>query len=441
MRGWLHRCLVRLAAWVAPVCVLIAPLAAQTDTVRTIGADTVHRVGDSLVYGKPVTTVITTRQFLVDSVRVAPVVARGVPFGPYSAPDPLPAPFNAWTGSTSPSTIISAISKARVVKQTIVPALPCGPHKTTNLGRCLKLVNGVATFDMALYRTAMQAYNTPAIKAAIAAGRADGTIVGSNVMDEPHVSGSGDGNTWGPSGTMTKARVDSLCQMHKDLGFVPGVAHQWGAFEPTKRYKVCGFVINQYSYRAGSLTAWRDGALAMGVRDGHGTMFSFNPINGGTQDKTGVWDCPGTLKGQSSPNCAMTPAQIIEVATTLGKATCGAQVFWRYDAILNNEPTRKAAYQSAANTLKALPTPKKCQRTPPVATGTDSVAQVVLRAIPLVPGGPFALRVNAAPTDSQRVQYCAFAVLKDGRKVKMRNSWNSPVCEEAYQSWLVERTS
>ena len=63
-------------------------------------------------------------------------------------------------------------------------------------------------------------------------------------MDEPNVSGGGDGNTWGPPGTMTKARVDSLCADTKAMfpTLPVGVQHRYDVFEPTKSYRVCDFV-------------------------------------------------------------------------------------------------------------------------------------------------------------------------------------------------------
>ncbi len=66
----------------------------------------------------------------------------------------------------------------------------------------------------------------------------------------------------------------------------------------------------------------------------------------------------------------------------------------------------------------------------------DSVIRVTIR--PAL-GTAVALSSAAAvPADSNRIQYCAFGTTKSGRKVKMQNSWNIPVCEVAYQSWLRE---
>ena len=45
---------------------------------------------------------------------------------------------------------------------------------------------------------------------------------------------------------------------------------------------------------------------------------------------------------------------------------------------------------------------------------------------------------NGKPTVAQ---FCAFAVLEDGDRVKTENSTNSPYCETLFQAWVRERIS
>ena len=294
-----------------------------------------------------------------------PVAGSGVPYGPVRPPSALDASFAAFSLGTGAGAVVSTIAKARAAHLAIVLAFPCGPHSSANLGKCLSLVNGVPTFDMAKYRAAMAPYNTPEIKAAIAAGQADGTLMGSNVMDEPQVCGGGD-NTWGPCGTMTKARVDSLCAMHKALGLRAIVGQDDpAALDPKKNYAVCDAMVANYGYRHGPLLAWRDSALAFAARSHISVQFHYNAINGGTQDRDGTWDCAaqGGVKGNRPPNCTPTAAQIKEIATTLGPLTCGAMLFWWWDAARNNIPALKQAHVDAAAALKKLPAPKACVRT------------------------------------------------------------------------------
>ena len=86
-------------------------------------------------------------------------------------------------------------------------------------GGAHNLYKTAGVFDLAKWQAAMDAYNTQAIRDAIAEGVADGTIVGNSVMDEPQQHGvsSDPDKTWGPSGTMTKVRVDGMCAYVKAI--------------------------------------------------------------------------------------------------------------------------------------------------------------------------------------------------------------------------------
>jgi hypothetical protein len=150
------------------------------------------------------------------------------------------------------------------------------------------------------------------------------------------------GNTWGPPGTITRARADSLCGFVKKL-LPPGVPVGLSdhlTWDPGKQLKVCDFTQPQFSNRFGDIARWRDSILARAAKAGHQTQFSFNILNGGTQDRDGTWDCKdqGGRKGQRQPNCQMTPTQVTAAVTQLGAKTCSGLMMWRYD------PTR---YSSA----------------------------------------------------------------------------------------------
>ena len=71
----------------------------------------------------------------------------------------------------------------------------------------------------------------------------------------------------------------------------------------------------------------------MARRDGYSVIFSLNILNGGAQDKDGVYDCVGAGqagKGTYGTNCRMTPDQVRQWGNTLGSAGC-ALLMWRYD--------------------------------------------------------------------------------------------------------------
>ncbi len=214
--------------------------------------------------------------------------------------------------------------------------------------------NGV--FDQAKWEAAMNAFDTPAMRDAVAQGVTDGTIIGNSVMDEPQQSGT-TVKDWGPPGTMTKLRVDGLCSYVK--GIFPtlpvGVGHDHSAFEPGNSYQVCDFFMPQYALRKGNVAAWRDAGLALAARDGMRVIFSVNLLDGGQQDKNGAWDCPGTGGvGTHSPNCRVTPAQLREWGRLLGPAGC-ALVSWRYDASFMAKPENQAAISDVAIALAGLP--------------------------------------------------------------------------------------
>jgi hypothetical protein len=255
--------------------------------------------------------------------------------------------FSASHDFVAPGEMVTHINLARARGISIVLALTGGSHnryKTDGL------------FDMAKWQATVDGYNTPAIQTAIADGVADGTIIGNSVMDEPHQAGTGE-KSWGPAGTMTKARVDSLCGYVKAIfPTLPiGVAHDHAVFDTGNSYRVCEFLIPQFAARKGSVTAWRDAALAMAARDGLAVIFSINLLDGGVQDRSGAWDCPGTGGvGTHIPNCRMTATQVREWGKLLGPEGC-AMLSWKYSASFMAKVENQEAFSDIAITLAGLP--------------------------------------------------------------------------------------
>jgi len=143
-----------------------------------------------------------------------------------------------------------------------------------------------------------------------------------------------------------------------------GVAHSYNAFAPDASYRVCDFIISQYSARFGGVADYRDGALALARRDGHDVLFSINLLNGGPQaERDGLWNCPATSggRGQYEPNCRMTAQQIVDWSVVLGPAGCGGMLMWRYDADFMAQPPNQQAFAEAARRLAALPS-RPCVR-------------------------------------------------------------------------------
>ncbi len=279
-------------------------------------------------------------------------ISGSIPFGPYGAWGETAtlktntAVFTGSIGSVSASALVARIDEARSRGVKLMTAMT-GGHDPY-------LTNGV--FDMAKWKAKMDTYNTATIKQAVAAAVADGGLIGNSVMDEPHVYGLGDGNTWGPKGTMTKARVDEMCAYVKAIfpTLPVGVVHQHNMFEPDKSYQVCDFIVSQYSHRYGDVTKFRDDALAMGYRDGIAIAFSMNIINGGIQaPRDGLWNCPLTTtggRGTYDPNCRMTAAQVRDYGLLLGPAGC-AMMMWRYDDAFMANTDNQQAFGEVARRL------------------------------------------------------------------------------------------
>jgi PKD repeat protein len=308
---------------------------------------------------------------------------RGTPFGIFGlwatstkVPDPGLALFNASHDNVGPGDLLNQISAARAKGVHLLLAMTGGSHEQFK-------TNGV--FDLAKWQAAMDAFNTPAIKSAVADAVADGVIIGNSVMDEPFQADQGTTyreKSWGPVGTMTKARVDGLCAYNRRIfpTMPQGVFHDATAFEPDSSYHVCDFIITQYALRKGAVATWRDEGLAVGRRDKIAIVFSLNILDGGQQDKIGVWDCPNTGGlGTYAPNCHMTPQQIRDWGKVLAPAGC-TLLSWRYDAAFMARPENQAALSDVAITASQLPrqdcVSSRGANLPPVPAFTASCDQL-----------------------------------------------------------------
>jgi hypothetical protein len=264
------------------------------------------------------------------------------------------APFRASHDLVFAPEILDQIAAARRQGIRLVLALTGGDHNRYK-------TDGV--FDRLKWNAAVDKFDTPAIRAAVAQAVADQVIVGASVLDEPQQFGT-DAKAWGPSGTLTKVRVDSFCQYVKRIfpTLTVGVFHDGLMFEPSKSYRVCEFFMGHYVHRKGPVAAWRDGNLQIARRDGMQAILSLNFLNGGPQDRSGAWDCPGTGgRGTRAPNCRMTAQQLRDWGTALVPSTC--MLFtWRYDAAFVTRSDNAAALSDLAIQLSRLPhTP--CGRT------------------------------------------------------------------------------
>ena len=333
----------------------------SSDTLRW--SDSTRR-GDTTFFGQG--RVVTSNVVFIDSqwIRVPlPPVPAGIPVGLLglwngTRLEPNVEVFTLTYGNQLPGTLVARLGVARSRGMKMVTAMTGG-------ARANYLTDGV--FDMAKWKARMREFDTPEIRAAVARAVRDGLLIGNSVMDEPFNDGGpgNESNSWGPKGTMSKARVDSMCGYAKAIfPTLPQGVLQDYRLAPGDSYRVCEFITSQYRTAKGPLTAYRDGALALCRRDHHACAFAINVLDGGipVQRKPGQTDyadgdCPLTTtggRGTYFPNCRMTPEQVREAGTVLGSAGCFLTGF-RYDSAFVAKAENQAAFRAVVSTLGTRP--------------------------------------------------------------------------------------
>jgi hypothetical protein len=244
----------------------------RSDTL--VWADTATRGDTTFVSrGRAVTTtaVVTDTQWIQLAL---PTLASGIPFGLFGVWDgtglqPGAELLSMTYGAETPATILARLALARSLGVKMVIAMTGGARSNylTGGARLNYLTGGV--FDMDKWKARMNRFNTPAIRAAVAQAVSDGVLIANSVMDEPFNDGGpgNEGNSWGPAGTMSKARVDSLCGYAKAMfPTLPQGVFQDYRLAPETSYQVCDFITSQYRTTKGALTEYRDGATATPAR-------------------------------------------------------------------------------------------------------------------------------------------------------------------------------
>ena len=280
----------------------------------------------------------------------------GVPFGPFALFVGTttqfafgPAPFTmSYSGETA-DRVAQRIAAARAVGHRLIIAMTGGaPTNYTTDGK----------FDLAKWKAKMDTFRAPAVQQAVADAVADGTVIMANIIDEPNTA------DWG--GVITRQTLDEMSAYVKEIfpAILTTMSLQWSSLvnsQFTGPYTSVDVLTTQYVARFGAVEAYRDGAVSTARANNLGLLLSMNILNGGTQDKDGVWDCVGTGgKGTGSPNCRMTPSQVESFGTVLGLTpeTCGL-LMWRYDdAFFKTGPFAQdnvAAAEHVASALAARP--------------------------------------------------------------------------------------
>lgn len=285
------------------------------DTVTTAASDTIRRI-----IGR--TTTVALAVVKEDTIGRLTPVATGRPVGAFGMWEaqvmvgPVP-PMTLTIVTPNPAAVCSYISTARAKRTKLVLFFGGGSHAD---------LKSSGKFDYAKWRSRLSSFNTSTNRSCVAAGVADGTVIGGPVLDEPEIA------DWG--GVLTKPMLDAMAGFQK--GIFPtlpaGVNHgmQGWNWRNTERYRVMDYANYQFNWNAtrpgGDLAAWRTRVLNQAALDGVRPAFSLNVINGGQPSST----CPGSRVGTRVGQCNMTPAQFESWGKTQLQGGC-ALLFWSYD--------------------------------------------------------------------------------------------------------------
>jgi PKD repeat protein len=184
-------------------------------------------------------------------------------------------------------------------------------------------------FDFSKWATRMDGYNTTAVVNAVQDSLSAGWLKGFFLQDEPqHPS-------WG--GIMAKPLLDDMATYTKNIfgsNLPCGAEVRWDHRPSDPPYQVWDFVMSQYAFRFGDVTAWKNAVLATAAsghsNDGARIVFSMNILGGGP----GIVDCPQPETGGRGaeykpqfPRCLMTGQQIEDVGGVLGPAGRGLMMW------------------------------------------------------------------------------------------------------------------
>jgi hypothetical protein len=252
------------------------------------------------------------------------------PFGPFDLYRSWDAPVvSGFTGGilyASPAGIIKLLSAMRAYRTRAFLKMT-GEHQSTYMTG--------GKFDFYKWRAATAKYNTSAIKAAVAAAVADGTLLGYSMIDEANRF------NWGTN-AINKAMLDRMAAYSKSIfPTLPTAAVVTYYWRPTERYRVLDAIISQTWKPTKSSARFRDEAVAAAKLNGVSLAFSLNLFAGPSG---------GT----------MTPTQIKDWTVTLGRASCG-MFMWKYSSSLFSQYVYKLAFKEVAAKLAADPAPR-CRR-------------------------------------------------------------------------------
>jgi hypothetical protein len=292
---------------------------------------------------------LTPSALLAESAMYA---RSGIPFGPdglwsgYTQLKSSPVRFSGSTNYTDARGIVKQINAARAMRHRLILNMTGGSHaRHKTRGK----------FDYAKWKATMNTYNKREIKAAVAQGVADGTIILNSVMDEPNVP------DWG--GVMTKPLLDKMARyvkaMFPTLPVGVSLRMDWREHE---RFRVMDAYITAYSHWKGAPSQFRQKVLAGARAQGMQVVFGMNVLDGGIVNwKTKACPQPATGgRGTYAPACRMSARQVRDWGTLLGPAGCG-MILWRYDRAFLSKSANVKALRDVASKLSNTPG-RSCRR-------------------------------------------------------------------------------
>jgi hypothetical protein len=202
-------------------------------------------------------------------------------------------------------------------------------------------------FDLNKWKRATARYDTPAIKAAVAAAVAEGTLLGYSMLDEA--------SRYSWNGSIDKAMLDKMAAFSKSIfPTLPTAAVIPYGWRPTERYKVMDAIITQTWKPTKTPAVFRDEAVAAAKLNGVALAVAINILAGPEVD--GCEKRPGGL------TCLMTAEDVRRWAVTLGShpSVCGV-FLWRYDQEVWAKQAYLKVFSDVSAQLAAGP-PSSCRR-------------------------------------------------------------------------------
>jgi hypothetical protein len=276
----------------------------------------------------------------------------GLPFGPeglwagYTSLKSSAVRFSASSNYTDAYGLIKQINAARAMRHRLILNMTGGSHARYKVG---------GRFNLAKWKAVMNTYNKREIKAAVARGVADGTILLNSVMDEPNVP------DWG--GVVTKPMLDQMARYVKAIfpTLPVGVAlrHDWRQHE---KFRVMDAFIAGYAAWKGTPSVFRSKVLANARSQRMQVVFAMNILNGGVVNwRTKA--CPVPLtggRGTYSPACRMSAKQLRDAGRILAAGSCG-MTMWVYDRTFMSKAANIQALRDVALTAARTPG-RACRR-------------------------------------------------------------------------------